>query len=306
MPVSKHFLYDLRTGLTIFFNQRAALQEMLRDWSIMKKLFIVTILLLAVCFSFSPVHAEEYKLSMLPSYFPEKIKAMITPLAEYLSMQTHQTIDTVLMDNFASYEAALLKGNVDIGYENPLVYVNVSSTHEVIATAVKGKGGDRFRGIVITRPDSEIKTLNDLKGKKVMIVSKSSAGGFLSQKLTLEENGIDPGRDCKLIEAADNRQKNVIISVSIGDVDAGFIRESALHKADDFIMPGSIKTAFETAWLPNWALSVKKDMDPALKEALQKALLDLPAEGSVLQAMGLKAFKAATDADYDVIRGLIN
>jgi phosphonate transport system substrate-binding protein len=271
----------------------------------MKKTILTLFLLLGVLTVSGPVHAEVYKLSMLPRYFPEKLNAMIKPLAAYLSRETGQTITTVLTDNFAGYEAELLKGKVAIGYENPLVYVNVSANHEVLATAIKGKGGDRFRGIIITRPDSEIKTIADLKGKKIMIVSNSSAGGFLSQKLTLEENGIVPDRDCQLVEAADNRQENVIISVSIGDVDAGFIRESALHKADEFIMPGSVKMMSATAWLPNWALSVRKDLDPALKESIRNALLDLPAEGSVLQAMGLTGFKAAVDADYDVIRNLI-
>lgn len=269
----------------------------------MKKLFFF--LLILFCSGSGLVQAGEYKLSMLPRYFPEKLTAMITPMATYLSRETGNTIKPVLTDNFASFEAKILKGNIAIGYENPLVYVNVSGSHEVLATAVKGKGGDKFRGIIISRPDSEITNVSDLKGKKVMIVSKASAGGFLSQKLTLKENGLDVDRDCQLFEAADNRQENVIISVSIGDVDAGFIRESALHKADEFIMPGSIKSVVETAWLPNWAFSVSKQMPVELKDAIKTAILKLPPESSVMKAMGLTAFKASTDLDYDVMRGLI-
>ncbi len=265
----------------------------------------IFLLLILLCFSSGSALAEEFKLSMLPRYFPEKLTAMITPLAAYLSRETGYTIEPVLTDNFAAYEVELLKGNIDLGYENPLVYVKVSDRHEVLATAVKGKGGDRFRGIIIARPDSAITKVSDLKGKKVMIVSKASAGGFLSQKLTLKENGLDVDRDCRLFEAADNRQENVIISVSIGDVDAGFIRESALHKADEFIMPGSIKTVEATAWLPNWAFSVNRDMELEQKEAIQTALLKLTSDSSVMKAMGLTAFKAATDSDYDVMRGLV-
>jgi len=137
-----------------------------------------------------------------------------------------------------------------------------------------------------------------------MIVSKASAGGFLSQKLSLKENGLDVERDCILSVAADNRQENVIISVSIGDVDAGFIRESALHKADEFIMPGSVKAVVETAWLPNWALSVNKDLQQKQKNAIQGALLRLGSDSRVLKAMNLRSFIAATDSDYDILRTL--
>jgi phosphonate transport system substrate-binding protein len=268
----------------------------------MKKFLL---LFLLVCLQSSAVHAEEYKLSMLPRFFPEKLTAMITPLAAYLSLETGATIVPVLTDNFAAYQTSILQGKIAIGYENPLVYVKVSDSQEVLATAVKGKGGNKFWGIIITRPDSGITKIADLKGKKVMIVGKDSAGGFLSQKLTLKQNGLDVERDCQLSVAADNRQENVIISVSIGDVDAGFIRASALHKADEFIMPGSIKQVAETAWLPNWALSVNKNMAQETKNAIQTALLKLTPESPVMKAMGLNGFKNASDTDYNVMRRLI-
>jgi phosphonate transport system substrate-binding protein len=268
----------------------------------MKKILLLIIILTGCCNA--PVYADNLKISILPRYFPEKLTAMITPLAAYLSDETGFSIEPVLTDNFASYESELLKGKIAIGYENPLVYVNVSTQHNVIATAVKGEGGDKFRGIIISRPDSGISKIASLKGKRVMIVSKASAGGFLSQKLTLLENGLDVDRDCELSVAADNRQENVIISVSIGDVDAGFIRESAFHKAAQFIMPDSVKDLAKTAWLPNWALSVNKDMPQSQKDAIQKALLKLTPDSPALQAMELKSFIAASDSDYEILRTL--
>ncbi len=258
-------------------------------------------------FGVFPLFGAEYKLSMLPRYFPEKLIVMITPLASYLSKKTGLKIVPVLTKNFADYRARiLLNRDIAIGYENPMVYVKISSAHEAIATAIKGAGGDRFRGIVITRPDSGITQLSFLKGKKVMIVGKTSAGGYLSQKLTLQNMGIDVDHDCHLSVAADNRQENVIISVSIGDVDAGFIRESALHKADQFIQPGSVVSVAETAWLPNWALSVDKGLPVSIKHSIQKAVLDLQKDSEVLKAMGLSSFVRATDSDYNVMRKLVH
>jgi len=269
----------------------------------MKKLFIFIFVL--VCLSRGLVQAAEYKLSILPRYFPEKLTAMMAPLSTYLSQEIGVDVTPVLTENFADYESKLLNETITIGYENPLVYVNVSARHEVLATAVKGKGGDKFRGIIITRPDSGITKIAALKGKNIMIVGKTSAGGYLSQKLTLKKNGIDVDSDCMLSVAADNRQENVIISVSIGDVDAGFIRESALHKADHFIMPGTITSITETAWLPNWAFSVNRRMPQHMKDTIQAAILKLPRNSNVLQAIGITSFINATDSDYDVMRSLI-
>ena len=246
-----------------------------------------------------------YTLSMLPRYFPEKLTAMISPLAQYLTRETGLTVQVMLTKNFEQYEDKIRdKDEIAIGYENPVVYLNVMEKHVVIAKAMKGEGGDRFRGIIITRPDSPIKTIADLPGKTVMIVGRTSAGGYLSQKLTLKEKGITLDED-KLVVAADNRQENVLIAVSVGDVDAGFIRESALHKADRYIVPNSIKVLATTAWLPNWALSVSRSMPAADRKKIQQALLALKKDGPVLKAMGLRGFKKATDDDYLFMRDVL-
>ncbi len=244
-------------------------------------------------------------MSMLPRYYPKKIRAMIAPLAEYISQETGATVSPVLTTDFTEYENRLKSGEIEIGYENPLVYTKVSKTHEVLVMAVKGEGGNRFRGIIITRPDSDIHSLGDLKHKKIMIVGKTSAGGFLSQKLFLAENGVSVEKDCELEEASNNKQENVIISVSIGDADAGFIRESALHMADFYIQPGSIVVMTPCAWLPNWAVSVKRSLPDGVKADIKSALLSLDQNSKVLKAMNVTGFKPARDQEYDIIRNLL-
>ncbi len=251
-----------------------------------------------------PGFSAEYKISILPRYYPETLTAMLSPLADYLSKQTGEKIQYILTKNFADYEARVKNGEIAIAYQNPMVYVNVSSVQEVLAMALKGKDGNQFRGIIITRPDSNINTLADLQGKQVMIVSQTSAGGYLSQLLSLNRNGIDASQ-ISFEEAADNRQENVIISVSIGEVDAGFIRESALHKADKYILPGSIKLVLKTAWLPNWAFSVNRSLPDGFREKIRKTILNIQKDGKVLSALGLKGFAAATDSDYDTVRQLM-
>ncbi len=271
-----------------------------------KSIYLIGFVIL--CFlSSAPAYGQDvYKLSMLPRYFPEKIKAMITPLAKYLSEETGLTIRPVLTKDFSEYEKSIDNNEIQIGYQNPLVYVNVDDVHDVVAMAVKGEQGDKFRGIIITRPDSSITDIDQLLHKKIMIVSKTSAGGFLSQKITALEYGIRVEQDTELSVASDNKQENVIISVSIGDVEAGFIRESALHKADQYIVPQSIKVMAPTAWLPNWAFSLSKTLPEGHKQAITEALLKLKSDSQVMKAMGLTQFIAADNYRYDILRSTMN
>jgi len=171
--------------------------------------------------------------------------------------------------------------------------------------AVKGADGDKFLGIVITRPVSGSNSLADLKGKLVMIVGETLAAGYLSQRLSLSEQGIDIS-EMSVEMAADNRQENVIVSVSVGDVDAGFIRESAFNKAGKYMAPGSVKTIVQTAWLPNWAVTIDRELEPALRDRIRQAVLDLQEGGTELKALGLKGFRAVGDGEYDVMRELLS
>ncbi|MGR0481426.1 MAG: phosphate/phosphite/phosphonate ABC transporter substrate-binding protein [Candidatus Electronema sp. V4] len=248
--------------------------------------------------------AEEHLLSMQPSEPPERQAAMLAPLAEKLSAVFGAPVRTVLLQNAAEYEAELLRGGITVGYQSPLTYVRASDRHEVLVTAAQSKSGSQQRGIIIVRPDAGISKIEKLRGKKVMVVSRNSAGGFLSQKQSLREQGLEPGRDFQLLEAAAGREENVIIAVSLGDADAGFISEGTLHKADRFIVPGSVAELMKTAPLPGWALSVSRELPQEQKESLRSMLTQLAEDDPALRALGITAFQAAADADYDAVRNL--
>ncbi len=275
----------------------------------MKNAINIGIFILIFTLSSHYVYGAAYKLSMLPRYSSEEINKRITVLSKYLGDQTGIAIEPVISANFAQYQKQLANGIITIGYENPYIYVLTSQAHEVIAMAVKGKDGDKFRGIVITRADSQLRSLDELAGKTISIVGRNSAGGFLSQRLSLLRQGIDVQKDCTIIDAVDNKQENVILAVFTGDVDAGFIRESALNHIDKYIPAAQIKILTATAWLPNWAVSVKRSLPEEEKVKIQNALLTIGAGHPVLETLRIKSFRKAGDGDYDPVRqaaGLLN
>ena len=195
----------------------------------------------------SPAHAQSgYKLSILSIYSSAETNAQIRPLAKHLSAALKAPVEPVIYSDNAQYEKALNSGEVDFGFENPPVYVKLN-THEAVAMALQGAEGDMYGGVIVTRSDSPIKTIADLKTKRIAIVSQTSGGGFLSQKLTLLENGIDIAAEATLVEAVENKQENVLLSVHLDEVDAGFVRESALHMTDNFIPSGRLKVLQRTA-----------------------------------------------------------
>lgn len=266
------------------------------------RILLVFCTLLLISTPFPGNAGESFKLSMLPRYSSEEINHRISPLAEYLSQMTGAQIEPIVTSDFSQYEKQLKSGAIAMGYENPYIYTLVSGTHEALAMAVKGKDRDKFRGIVIARKERGLSTLGDLRGRTIAIVGYTSAGGYLSQKLSLMQIGIDVAKDCTIIEAVDNKQENVILAVYTGEVDAGFIRESALHQADDYISASQLTVVGESAWLPNWAFSVDRRLPDHLKREIRSALLLLKPNHPVMQALKIDQFQPAVDSDYQPVR----
>jgi len=111
----------------------------------------------------------------------------------YLSEKTGYEFKLVIPKNFEEFIKIVSEGKVHFSYQNPYVFSIVSKQYPIkVLTITAGEdctsaegicGGERYRGVIITRKDNNIHKIEDLKGKKIMIVSPTSAGGFLSQKI---------------------------------------------------------------------------------------------------------------------------
>jgi phosphonate transport system substrate-binding protein len=264
---------------------------------------ILVLLFLLLLWGQSLATGQEYRLSMQPLFSSEQMESMLKPLAAKLREETGYPVQALLSSNAAEYEIQVLRNRILLGYQTAAMYVQVSQRHEALARAVQGKGMQG--GLIIVRPGSGINAVADLKGKSIMIVSRNSSGGFLSQKQSLRNQGIEVEKDCQLTEAAAHLEENVILAVSIGDVDAGFISEAAQHKANEYIVPGSVVPFMKTAPLPDWVFSVSRKMPEEQKEDIREILLNLHANDPVLKALEITAFQEAHDADYDIIRSLL-
>ncbi|WP_200331341.1 phosphate/phosphite/phosphonate ABC transporter substrate-binding protein [Thiocystis violacea] len=258
--------------------------------------------LLATLVLSAPVAFADYSISITPRFSPDELLRQITPLAERLTEVLGEKVKVVLTSDFKAMEQDMKAGRIDIAYVNPIIYPLASDAHEALAIVSKGEGGDKLRGLVITRADSEIVSPEDLKGKSATIVSLQSVGGYLSQKVALEKKGLHPETEMRLQEAKDNKQENVALAVYLGETDVGFIREDALHIADKYVPPSQIRVILRGEWMPSWAISVKRSLPQDIKDKIRQAVLDLKPGDPVLQVIKANGFVPGSDADYDVYR----
>jgi phosphate/phosphite/phosphonate ABC transporter binding protein len=241
------------------------------------------------------------KVAILPLYSAITLFERFDPLMRYLSQKTGYEFKLVIPKDFEDFFDTVERDEVQFSYSNPYIYIQLANRGylSAFANTIIEDSGDIFRGIIITHRDSAIRTIEDLRGKRVMAVSYKSAGGFLAQKLLLKENGIDVFSDLRLTEG--KRQEEVILNVYRKNVDAGFVRESALDVLKEEIDLNKIRIIVRTPYIANWPFAASRNTDRKIVEAVRKSLLDLT-EKHVLSAAKVVAFKAASDGDFDNLR----
>jgi phosphonate transport system substrate-binding protein len=251
--------------------------------------------------------AAEIKLGILPRLGAVELFVMFNPLAEYLSRETGEKVSIVIPKDFDAFKAAVRAGQVDMGFSNSLVYIQLRKdlSIEPLALSSELKAGTMFRGIIITRMDSPIKRVSDLKGKRMIFVEKDSAGGYLFQQLLLKKAGLDIKKDIELLPFA-KRHDNVTLAVFNGAADAGGIREDDLAKMKDKVDLSKIRIVATSETFPNWPMFAAPGMNAKSAAKVKAALLKLkrgkPATARVLNAAKLDGFVAVSDSDYDKLR----
>ena len=115
-------------------------------------------------------------------YQPDKEKndATYRPLAEHLSKALGRPIKLYTVDSWEGLAKSLAAGETDIALMGPWGYVLANHVADAQAVAsILYDGKPEYHAIMITHPNSGIKSIADLKGKTFAFGDKGSTSGYL-------------------------------------------------------------------------------------------------------------------------------
>ena len=249
----------------------------------------------------------EIRFGILPRLSAVELTTMYTPLAEYLTKEVGDKVILVIPKDFDAYKTLVESGQVDMGFSNSVVYIQLKKNVNIDALAVSAekKAGTKFRGIIITRRDSGIEKIQDLKGKKLIFVDKDSAAGYTFQMLLLTKAGFDVKKDFTTLPFA-KKHDNVTMAVFSKAADAGAIREDDLDKMKDKVDLSQIRIVAYTDYFPNWPVYSTPKLNKAAAAKIKAALVKLkpgdPEAENILSAAKLSGFAPTSDKEYDLLR----
>jgi phosphonate transport system substrate-binding protein len=165
-----------------------------------------------------------------------------------------------------------------------------------------------YKSQLVAAAGSGIKSVKDLKGKKVAIASFTSTSGFVWPANLLADNGLDPEKDVVWVNVGGH--DNAILAVYNGQADAAFTFKDArsLFEKESFHpdLMGKVVLISDTTEIPNDTISVIPTLEPKLKEAIRQAFINMMKDPEGLLIMqkiyNHEGYAPAKDSDYDLVR----
>jgi len=205
----------------------------------------------------------------------EKNDATYRPLAEYLQRTLGREVKLSTVDTWEGLAKSLASGETDLALMGPWGYVlaNHSAGAQVVATILYD-GKPEYFAIMVTHPESGIRSIADLKGKTFAFGDKGSTSGYLIPFHHFQKQGIDP--DTYFSKVVYTKHQAIEMQVTRRELDAGAdynrnrnaMIEQGLIKSDDS------KIIWQSDPLPNDAFAVSAELagDAAFVKRLREAL----------------------------------
>jgi phosphonate transport system substrate-binding protein len=221
--------------------------------------------------------AQTFKVTTIPEEAATEQVRKFGPIVKYLESKLGMKVEFTPVNDYPAAVEALVNKQVDLVWFGGFTHVqaNVRSGGKIIPIAQREED-TKFQSVFITKTDSGIKTLADLKGKQVSFGSASSTSGHLMPRSFLLAANIDPDKDFKRV-AFSGAHDATIASVVSGKVDAAALDITVWNKfvTENKVDTKDVNVFYTTPGFFNYNWSVHADMPAATRERVTKALLDI-------------------------------
>lgn len=250
----------------------------------------------------SPVYTFSYDRRMDPA---EDVK-MYAPFLKYLEKTTGYKFKLQPTPPNQNLIEELGTGRVDLAAIGTLSYLQAHQKYGVraIARGVTDQGKAEYQALIITSPNSKLRSLSDLRGKTFSFGSDTSTQGYLIPLIMLTQAGV------KLTDLAGYTfagshfdTANAVIS---GRYAAGGIQDTL---GRELAKKGLVRILAESEEFPSSTISVSPSLPSEVVKKIREALLAFAPEGkdkAMLyhweQTEMPRGFVATDDKDFDEAR----
>ncbi|MCK4586987.1 MAG: phosphate/phosphite/phosphonate ABC transporter substrate-binding protein [Gammaproteobacteria bacterium] len=193
-------------------------------------LVVLQLLIAPVAGASAAEEKSPFILGVHPYLPPAELEKRFNPLLDYLSKRLDVPMKLVVSKDYESHIENIGNKLFDFAYLGPASYVGLTKKygrHPLLAR-LEIKGKPYFNGYIVTKQDSAIQNVGQLKGKKFAFGSPQSTMSYKVPRFMLQEAGVN-------LESLSGykfqgNHRNVALSVLLGEYDAGAVKEEVYFK----------------------------------------------------------------------------
>jgi phosphonate transport system substrate-binding protein len=187
--------------------------------------------------------------------------------------------------NYAAQIEAMRSGRLHItAYSTGSVPFAVNLAGAVpFAVMGDDRGAAGYHLVVIVQAgNAGIRSVADLKGKRVAHVSQSSNSGHQAPVYFFSKQGVVPGKDYEI--AFTGKHDNSILGVVNGDYDAAAVADTVLERMVNrgVVKRTDYRVIYTSPLFPVAGYAYAHNLDPKLAEKIREAFSSFPIQGSSL------------------------
>lgn len=245
------------------------------------------------------------KMGFVPLKNSEKLVEDLKPISDYLSERLGVKVEAFTASNYIGVVEGLGSGSVDFGIIPPFssLLAQKQSNAKPILTSKGKTGKPGYTAELYVRKDSGIKSLQDVKGKKVAFVDPSSSSGYIYPGAMLVEAGLNLDKDISYqFSGGHDKSLQLLLNKDV-DVIATFDGVEDRYAKDFPQAKTDIQKLATSDMIPGIMVTTSSKMDKELQDKLEKALRDVENDPK-MKELFTKMFSITgfTDVDQDAYK----
>ena len=272
--------------------------------------FIMSLAILSVTFSISK--AEPLKLNMV--FVPASEKGDdqdYVSLIKIIEELTGIEITPIRVTDYNAAVEAVRANRAQIAWYGGKTYIQAVEIANVEAFAAGVRKGDTdasYFAYFVVRADSDLKTLADVKGKKLALNSIGSTSGDLIPQVELLKVGLSVKNedDFQNVHYAGSHDACLLAAINKHvDVCGMSSRNFDARIADGTIKLDQVKIIHRSSPVPPPPLAYSKNLPLEVRNKIKAATLEAHKYGKIGGYGGeMSHYIEVTDSDYDVLRAV--
>jgi len=254
-------------------------------------------------FLFFEEKGSTIRFGVVPLESPAVMFKKFSPLVEYLSRKLGRPVDLRVAVDFEGAIKDIGQNATQLCYMTPSTFIEANKRYgvRVLVKALR-EGKPYHHSVIITKADSDIRSIEDLKGKTFAFGDMRSTSSHIIPRAMLKQAGIDLS-DLRYYNYLGHHD-DVVKAVLKGEFDAGGVMEATANKFKD----RGIRFLKFSEEIPEFNICYNPSISEGDLAIIKTALISLrdsdPEGAAVLKSIdeSYTGFTEARDNDYDSIK----